>query len=156
MITYVKGDATRPVGNGPRVIPHIVNNIGKWGKGFVLAVSKRWKGPAQLYRAWHKAGSDDGVPFALGEVQFVQVEPDLWIANMVAQEGIGMANGPPIRYEALEKCLVKVAAFAKDKGASLHGPRFGSGLAGGQWSRIEQLINTHWTDLNVTIYDFTL
>lgn len=40
-IHYLKGDATNPVGPGPKIIAHICNDIAAWGKGFVLAVSMR-------------------------------------------------------------------------------------------------------------------
>ena len=42
-ILYIKGDATAPIGSGVKVITHICNDIGGWGKGFVLALSKKWK-----------------------------------------------------------------------------------------------------------------
>mgnify|MGYP002351074259 FL=1 len=44
-IIYLKGDATKPEGLGPRIIAHICNDVGLWGKGVVLAISKRWKLP---------------------------------------------------------------------------------------------------------------
>jgi len=40
-INYRHGDATAPKADGPVVIVHVCNDVGKWGKGFVLAVSKR-------------------------------------------------------------------------------------------------------------------
>ncbi len=52
-IEYVSGDATRPVGDGCKVIVHICNDRGGWGKGFVLALSKRWKQPEAAYRNWY-------------------------------------------------------------------------------------------------------
>lgn len=42
-IQYLKGDATNPQVEGNKIITHICNDIGGWGKGFVLAISKRWK-----------------------------------------------------------------------------------------------------------------
>ncbi|EGJ73150.1 hypothetical protein STTU_0361 [Streptomyces sp. Tu6071] len=44
-ITYVRGDATAPRGRGPRVIAHVCDDRGGWGKGFVLALSRRWPEP---------------------------------------------------------------------------------------------------------------
>jgi hypothetical protein len=85
-ITYLKGDATCPQGKGVKIICHVCNDIGGWGEGFVLAISKRWKEPQAEYRKWHAAGKESG--FALGAVQFVQVEPYIWVANMVGQRGI--------------------------------------------------------------------
>ena len=35
-IHYIKGDATQPQAKGNKVIAHICNDLGGWGKGFVL------------------------------------------------------------------------------------------------------------------------
>ena len=53
-ITFVRGDATTPSGKGPKIIAHVCNDIGGWGKGFVLALSRRWPEPERAYRAWHR------------------------------------------------------------------------------------------------------
>jgi O-acetyl-ADP-ribose deacetylase (regulator of RNase III) len=77
-INYIKGDATAPTHSGNKIIVHICNDIGGWGKGFVMAISKRWKEPELQYRAWYKSQEN----FDLGQVQFVQVEENLWVANL--------------------------------------------------------------------------
>ncbi|QIL41055.1 macro domain-containing protein [Pedobacter sp. HDW13] len=153
-IEYKKGDATNPSDNGNKIIVHICNNIGGWGKGFVLAISKRWKAPENSYRAWYLSKDN----FNLGEVQFVQVEQDLWIANLIGQHKIIKdENGnAPIRYDAVEEGLRKVADFAGDLNASVHMPRIGCGLAGGEWGIIEPIIKETISkkDINTTVYDF--
>jgi O-acetyl-ADP-ribose deacetylase (regulator of RNase III) len=154
-LTFVQGDATAPQGDGPKIIVHICNNLGAWGAGFVMAISKRWKGPEARYRAW--ASSDDG--FGLGRIQIVLVESSpepIWVINMVAQHGIGFQGGPPIRYNELQVCLREVAIFAKANKASIHMPRIGCGLAGGNWETVEQIVKKSLCDagLYVTVYDF--
>jgi O-acetyl-ADP-ribose deacetylase (regulator of RNase III) len=154
-ITYVKGDATCPQAKGRKLICHICNDLGGWGKGFVLALSRRWAEPERKYRAWYADRRRNG--FGLGSVQFVQVEPYIWIANMVAQRGMKRgSSGPPIRYDAVAECLQQVAAKARELGASVHMPRIGCGLAGGDWSVIESLIEQHLVEVGVpvTVYDF--
>lgn len=154
-ITYVKGDATCPQAKGTKVICHICNDIGGWGKGFVLALSRRWPEPEAEYRAWHAVGKAGG--FSIRAVRFVQVDPYIWVANMVAQRGIKRGSlGPPIRYEAVALCLQQVAAKALELGASVHMPRIGCGLAGGDWTRVEPLIKEHLGDsgVPVTVCDF--
>lgn len=154
-IKYVKGDATAPHGDGSKIIVHVCNDIGAWGKGFVLAISKRWPKPEQSYREWHKQGAD--LPFELGQVQFVEVEPSLWVANLIGQHGIRTAGGvPPIRYEAVRDGLRRVAAFALAKAASIHMPRIGCGLAGGTWEEIGRLVQEELADreVRVYVYDF--
>lgn len=49
-IIYLKGDATNPQTEGNKIIAHICNDLGGWGKGFVLAISRRWKKPENEYR----------------------------------------------------------------------------------------------------------
>ena len=153
-INYIKGDATRPIQNGNKIIVHVCNDIGGWGKGFVMAISKRWKTPEKAYRDWYASQES----FHLGEAQFVQVEKDLWIANIIGQHKIRKdENGnPPIRYEAIQQGLEKVYHKAKELNASVHMPRIGCGLAGGTWDKIEPLITTELTNKNVvtTVYDF--
>ncbi len=154
-IVYIKGDATCPQAKGVKIICHICNDIGGWGKGFVLAISKRWNEPQAMYRAWCASGKEGG--FALGAVQFVQVEPYIWVANMIGQRGIKKgSSGPPIRYEAVALCLTQVAVNARALGASVHMPRIGCGLAGGSWTVIEPLIQQHLigAGVAVTVYDF--
>jgi hypothetical protein len=165
-ITYMKGDATFPtIPTGKTgFIVHIVNARGGWGKGFVLAVSKRWPEPESAYRRWFHNKYDDGKPFELGQVQYVKVEPNLYVCNIVAQSGYGRNNleqhqsetpnsTPPIRYMALETGLSDVGKIARRIDAVVVGPRLGSGLAGGDWSKIEGIINSLLHDVPVYIYD---
>lgn len=158
MITYVKGDATKPQGDGAKIICHVCNDIGAWGAGFVIALSKLWKDPERMYKAWHKTLPQTDSDFMLGNVQFVQVEPDITVANMIGQRGIGKGkNGEsPVRYDAIRSALQKVANKSLAEGMSVHAPRFGAGLAGGDWAEIEKIINEELDarGVAVTIYDF--
>ena len=151
-INYIKGDATAPDGEGNRIIVHVCNDLGGWGRGFVVAISRRWKEPEAAYRGWH--GEPD---FALGAVQLVQVEPTLWVANMIGQHGLKRTPaGPPIRYDAVETALTTVAEHARELDASVHMPRIGCGLAGGRWEEIEPIIGRTLikNGVPVTVYDF--
>jgi O-acetyl-ADP-ribose deacetylase (regulator of RNase III) len=153
-ISYIKGDATQPIGRGNKIIVHVCNDIGGWGRGFVMAISKKWKEPELKYREWASSGEK----FELGEVQFVQVEPSLWVANLVGQRDTkkGKDGSPPVRYDAIRKGLEKVSVFAKQINASVHMPRIGCGLAGGTWDQIEPSIAHELTGAGVetVVYDF--
>ena len=153
-IQYRVGDATAPASAGNKLICHVCNDMGGWGRGFVLALSKRWDTPERAYRAWHKhRGRND---FGPGSVLLVQVEPDTWVANMVAQHGISPEGGrPPIRYDALETALGKVAAEARRLKASVHMPRIGCGFAGGTWEQVEPILTRTLAekDVEVWVYD---
>ena len=154
-IRYLTGDATSPLAAGRKIIVHCCNDLGKWGAGFVLALSARWSEPEADYRAWHKLGAAGG--FALGAVRFVPVRDDIVVANLIGQRGIKTGSkGPPIRYEALAAGLATVGGYAAAERASVHMPRIGCGLAGGKWELVEPLIAEHLTarGVAVTVYDF--
>lgn len=156
MISYVVGDATRPAGEGPKVVVHVCNDEGKWGAGFVLALSRRWSAPEAAYRAWARGERPGDGPFALGEVQFVESEPGTWVANLVGQRGVGWRDGvPPVRYEAIRVGLAKAAAFAAGRGAGLHMPRIGCGLGGGRWDEVARIVESEVIARGVpaTVYD---
>jgi O-acetyl-ADP-ribose deacetylase (regulator of RNase III) len=80
-IEFQTGDATAPQAAGPKIVAHVCNGQGQWGKGFVLAVSRRWPQAEADYRAWYEGREHND--FGLGAVQFVQVQSDVWVANMV-------------------------------------------------------------------------
>ena len=154
-ITYLKGDATRPQIKGIKIIVHVCNTIGGWGKGFVLAISKRWPEPEKEYRNWYRNRAKND--FGLGAVQLIQVNDYVYVGNMVAQQGIKTGSkGVPIRYEAVETCLTIIAEEAKTLNASIHMPRIGCGLAGGKWERIEPIVEETLLkqNLDVYVYDF--
>lgn len=140
-IYYEIGDASRPIGPPPIIIAHVCNDQGGWGKGFVLALSRRWSEPASRYRAWHAGMLRKD--FGLGQVQFVPVMDRLFVANMVAQKGYRSEEHPrPLQYGALEKCLRTVAERAVKLGATVHMPRIGIGFGGGSWDVIEPMIES--------------
>lgn len=149
-ITYLKGDATNPQTEGNKMITHICNDIGGWGKGFVLGISNRWKNPENEYRKWFQNSEN----FTLGEIQIVQVEEDIFVCNMIGQhKTITNSKGIlPIRYEAVEKCLEKLADEALKLKASIHMPRIGCGLAGGKWEEIEPIVERTLMKNNVEVY----
>ena len=152
LIRYLHGDATHPVGEGVKIICHCCNDEGKWGRGFVLAISKRWPIAEGSYRKWYKTAKN----FELGEVQFVKAEEAVWVANLIGQHGVRKAGKkPPVRYDAIESGLLKVAKKARDLSASVHMPRIGCGLAGGQWAEIESAISRTLigNGIAVTVYD---
>lgn len=154
-IQYIKGDATSPQAKGIKIIAHICNNIGKWGKGFVMAVSKRWSEPEKEFRRWHQNRAEND--FGLGSIQLIKVDAYTYVANMIGQQGIKRGSkGVPIRYEAVESCLEQLAEEAQRLNASVHMPRIGCGLAGGNWNEIEPLIQKTLiaSKVHTIVYDF--
>ncbi|WP_424217500.1 Appr-1-p processing protein (plasmid) [Streptomyces sp. BI20] len=152
---HTHGDATHPQGPGPKIVAHLCNDTGGWGKGFVVAVSRRWPEPERAYRRWYRARADND--FALGAVQLVPVETEITLANLIGQHGIARAGAArvPIRYDAVARALDTLAEHATALGASVHMPRIGCGLAGGHWSRVGPLVDAALTarGVPVTVYD---
>lgn len=187
MIKYVVGDATAPIDvpeavwykdNDPelpvhsKVIVHVCNDLGRWGAGFVKALSKRFDKPyyniptpEQAYldfaygRQFHYSTDD----FRIGAVQVVPVEPtengnedNLWVANLIAQRGIVNEHNPkPVEYMdgfwlglALKKLRLQLG-----ESVSYHMPRIGCGLGGSNWETIEPIIQEALPDEHIVVYD---
>jgi O-acetyl-ADP-ribose deacetylase (regulator of RNase III) len=148
-ILYRKGDATDPEdpSGGRMIICHVCNDACGWGAGFVLALSLRWPEPEEVYRSHYPR---------LGQVQMVRVSDRIAVANMIAQHGYRRSSGGiPLDYDALESCLEAVASAAIRNSCSIHMPRIGAGLAGGDWFVIADIIQRTMCDqgLRVTVYD---
>lgn len=153
-INYTTGDATTPVAR-PAIIVHVCNDVGAWGAGFVLAISRRWPEPERRYRDW-SLGLETRA-FALGEVQFVAVEPRLVVTNLIGQHGLRRRGAErPVRVDAIARGLCTVAREALDACASVHMPRIGCGLAGGTWPEIGPVVERELVarGVDVTVYDF--
>lgn len=153
-IHYLVGDATDPV-HKPTLLCHVTNNIGAWGKGFVVALSKKDRRPEQHYRKWYR---DREVvyprTFELGAIQIAPFQKGVQVANMIAQVGLRkQGNRPPIRYEALESCLISAYRHASSNNLSVSMPRIGCELAGGKWEEVEEIIKRVMT---VKTYVYTL
>ena len=139
-IQHLTGDATRPVGDGNKIIAHVCNDGGKWGKGFIPAVSKRWWQPEAEYRKWALRDS-----LKLGSVHLVPVRKGIFVANMVAQHD----NEPSVRCDALLECFKELGFHAHQRNASIHMPRIG----GGKWDAVEKQITDTLPGTDVFVYD---
>lgn len=166
MITYLKGDATEPQGEGLKIIAHCCNDIsgGVWGAGFTSALDRKWSHIREQYVKWSK--NEDW--FKGGMIQIVPAEKNIYICNMIGQHGIvGPKNPKPVNYEwlfegmnQLNNWITNYRALKFHMGPdflapkiSIHCPRFGAGLAKGDWNTIELLIKVSWSLQYVYIYD---
>ncbi len=155
-INFVVGDATKPIVK-PTIICHCCNNIGGWGSGFVVALSKKWEKPERKYRKWFEERNNPDSfypPFKLGQVDLVNTSSNnIAVANIIGQNGVrGEGNLKPIVYEAIEEGFRSVNDAALKFECCLSMPRIGCGLAGGDWDKIEEIINKVVT-VPVWVYD---
>ncbi len=91
----------------------------------------------------------------LGKTQTVQLEPHLFLVHMCAQTLGGIR---PLYYNHLASCMNAVTEVVEwienTHPVRICAPAFGSGLAGGNWMFIKELIKDCWLskDFDVTIY----
>jgi len=157
-INYVTGDATDPQGEGLKIIAHVCNDKGGWGRGFVVALSRRCGTPEDNYRRWYKEGQWEYDSFGLGQMQLCSFgRADVLVANMIAQRGIrhDPTAPPAVDYSALSECLEELAKTADLMRATVHMPRIGCGLGGGDWGKVADLIaqTLVFHKVPVTVYD---
>lgn len=165
-ITYLTGDATNPSRTaGEKVlIAHVVNDEGKWGRGFVVALSKRDARPEREYRTWHAQNALHHTSI-LGRVQEVPYSPlghrgssyNTWVANMCAQRGWRRGGDDPQALDelALTHCLRDVARWVSEgRYDSVVMPRIGCGLGGAKWPTVAAIIENELCarDVNVAVY----
>lgn len=148
-------------------VPHICNNIDLFGAGFAAAVANKFPEAKANY---HMLGKHF-LKSNLGHSQIVKVREDkkyrhsLYIVNMVAQNGLKSPSNPrPLNYAALVKSMMQVSHFIsnntgflnKTENIEIHCPKFGSGLAGGNWSFISDLIDDIWGKYTVYVYNHNI
>jgi len=152
-IRTVHGNVLEPRNGGAKIICQLVNDKAiKWGGGIARKMAKRFpKAEARFSDAMIKLPQDA----RLGSVIFSQADDDITIASLIAQEGFGPSLFPRIRYAALGSCFESVVLRATEHSATIHMPKIGTGVAGGDWSTIEEMLDDVMVraDLSVTIYE---
>lgn len=142
------------------IIPHVCNNVDLFGAGFAASVAKQYPEVKDNYHLLGKKFLREHP----GYCQFVDVEYEkqynrrLIVANMIAQNGIKARNNPrPLNYAYLIKSMIDIKGFIlknfnSENPVEIHCPRFGSGLAGGNWRFIENLIEDVWGNFRVVVH----
>jgi O-acetyl-ADP-ribose deacetylase (regulator of RNase III) len=154
-ITFLKGDATQPIGLGKKIIAHVVNDAtSNWGgRGFAQAIKKKWPIAQEAFRTW---ADDQPGQLSLGNIHVVDVTPDIAIASLICQKGYGASAKPRLRYFALEACLRLLNQTSVDRSASVHMPRMGCGQAGGSWLLVHELIKAVLMSESVPVFIYDL
>lgn len=155
-IEYVKGDLFDMVEQGA-VIPHVCNDANKWGRGFVVPLIQHYASARNQFDAWWRGQLDHMPPCTLGRTQVIEVDRDIFVANMVAQVFYcrqGLRSSRPLYYNALVTCMETVAKFLLDHDTwvtHILAPKFGSELAGGNWDFVEDLIYDIWIERGIPV-----
>jgi len=141
------------------IIPHVCNNINLFGAGFAKAIADKYPIVKENFHML-------SIKAKLGYTQFVEAKKEntyghkIIFANMIAQNGIkSHKNIRPLNYAALVYCMNNVKSYIQEfkkadgNRIEIHCPKFGSGLAGGDWKFISELIKDLWYESkNIYIY----
>lgn len=161
MIRYEAGSA---VGKG-RVIAHIVNDVGAWGRGFTEALAT-YPLARTSYYLWRRRKQTTfrtplhGLlkPFGLGAACPAMVEEPYvtYVVHLCAQQGLrGPYNPRPCRLDALELALLDAVRLFTPVMLSkgVHMPRIGTGLGGQSWADVEPIVERVLAPFDVTVWD---
>lgn len=142
------------------IVPHVCNNVDSFNAGFAGSVSRYFP---EVKANFHMLG-----PMAkLGHTQYVTAKTNnkykhnIIFANMIAQNKLlNRSNHRPLNYAALVYCMTNINNYinnfkldTEQKQIEIHAPKFGSGLAGGNWNFISCLIEDLWNMHSVYIYE---
>lgn len=141
---------------------HICNDSNKMASGLALALSKKWP---EVKSTYHRFKSK------LGQIEKIKVGKNHYVINMIAQSDCGgytpihSPHIPPIRYECLYECMIRIRENLIQNnvtGINFYTGLIGSGLAGGNWGKITEIVygvfnidakvtyNVKWFCLNFT------
>lgn len=149
----VVGDALSPRGEGPNILIHLVNDqSASWGAGFAKSVSAKFPKAEKAYRARVISKGR----FQLGQIFGTRVSENLEVVQLIAQHGFGAPDRVRVRYIALRECFKLVAKLALEQKAQVHMPRIGTGLGGGDWMFVRELVEQEFCRkaIPVTVYRF--
>ncbi len=148
MITTVKGDLLNAAEDA---IGHGCNCFKTMGAGVAAAIRKRWPAVYQADVDYNDYDEEEKI----GEFSTVKVDGKQ-VYNIYTQVGYKPRNTDHFEYDGFREGLAKVMKDMKAHGlATLALPKIGAGLAGGDWTRIETIINEVSDEANipVTIYE---
>lgn len=115
----------------PAIIAHGVNCQRAMGSGVAKALYTKWPKVREAYMARTR--------MVIGEVQFVDVEPGIVVANCFTQDQYGYDGAQYAKLDGILNALHEVAAYdALVTGLDvIHIPRIGCGLGGLDWRDLE-------------------
>jgi hypothetical protein len=154
---YLQGNLFDHIAESSLLIPHLCNNEGLWGRGFVIPLADRYPKAKESYERLFR----DGRKPPLGHVDYARVADNVTVANMIAQvidlpgaQDMEWMGVRPVRYNALATCMDGVADHIVGKDIEIYCPLFGAGIAGGDWMIIKELICDCWEsrDIPVTVF----
>lgn len=148
MITYRDGFVYAAL-ERPLLAVNVVDDTGTFPFG---PIAGRWPKARTTYLNWfQRDASSAGAPFELGEVEFVTVEPNVRVANLLAQHGLATSGNPhPLDLDAFADTLTRVAVAATaTPDLTVAVPRIND-IA--DWGEVEPIVFDALGGLTVTVY----
>ena len=146
-IKYIKGSVFN---THCHVIAHGCNCKGGFGKGIAYTIAKMHPEVRVAYMTKYNSLHS----WKLGDIQYVNVKSSTYhiIANCATQFSFLPHNVLHADYEAIKKIMIELHDFCKANNYGLAIPKIGAGLAGGDWSIIEKIIEEIFVSIDIYIY----
>ncbi len=156
-INVIQGDLIEDVVKN-KIQGHIIhgcNTKGSMGAGIAAQVKRKIP---DAYNAYMDVHNSQGL--ALGQAISAQIRQDTVFWNILSQQDTG--RDPNVRYVsydgidlALSAMRNKIEAIADDAIPNkLYFPLIGCGLANGKWSVISSIIEEHFGDFELFLYEY--
>lgn len=137
---------------------HIVlvwaDDSGRWpSRGFFGVVNAVSPVPQAVYEASHEHGD-----LVLGDAHLVDCNasrPGLWVCLMAVlkrDKKAAYGTPPTLCTSSLDQALLKVAAAALTKQATVHSPRLSAAAGGGSWYAAERLLRKRLSAVETSVY----
>jgi O-acetyl-ADP-ribose deacetylase (regulator of RNase III) len=151
MINYIDGDVVKLAKEGTfDVVVHGCNCLSTMGAGVAPQMAKAFGCDKFEMETWGPTIKK------LGNIDYVTFVDGLTVVNAYTQYRYGRnhADGDvaPFDYEAFTVCARKMNNVFKGKHIGM--PKIGSHLAGGDWGRIETIIEKELSDCKVTVVNY--
>ena len=130
-------------------IVHGCNAQGVMGSGVAKAIKERYPEAYKAYIASIPLGGME-----LGRITFHRNEQGFYVFNAITQKYYGRDKSVIyVNYNAIKESFDLLNKFCSEEGIShIALPKIGAGLANGDWSIIEKIIEEECTDVQPVVY----
>ncbi|TXK72432.1 macro domain-containing protein [Paenibacillus sp. N3.4] len=150
-VKLVKGDLMRA---SEHIIGHQVNCQAVMGSGVAVQIKKLFPKVYEEYLQYCR----DHKEHLLGRCQIVGIinGADKYVANLFGQQYFGADGKKYTNDDALRNALVQLYEFAKTNQLTVALPyKIGCDRGGGDWEKVSKMIQDIFTDVEVSLYEFT-
>lgn len=159
MLTYIDGDLIKlALGGSFDVITHGCNCQSNMGAGIAPQMAKAFQCDRFKYEGSKYRGNINKLGNIDYEEPILASGKKLIVVNSYTQYRYGRNHtdgvSKPLDYEALTLCMRKINFLFEGMGMRIGLPKIGAGLAGGDWSVIEGIIQKELRDMIVTIVNY--